>query len=157
MMDNKEKEKEIFYLFEGSLILKGIYATIETIGGLLILFISQNFIVQTILNLTEDELGEDPKDFIASRLAHVAQNFTLGSKHFITFYLLSHGIINGMIVYSLLKKKLWAYPVAVFVFSIFIIYQIFRYTDTHSIWLIIFTIFDFLRATLKSYLAVMLL
>lgn len=142
MIDEKTKEKDIFYLFEGSLILKGAHAIIEIVGGFLILLISQRFIVKTILFFVDDEISEDSRDFVSNYLIHVAQNFSIGSKHFIALYLLSHGIIKGILVISLWQKKLWAYPVSIIVFGLFIVYQIARYTYTHSIWLIIFTVFD---------------
>jgi len=143
-MDKNTKEKDIFYIFEGSIILKGFHAIIEIISGLFIFFISQNFIIQTVIRITHDEISEDSKDFIANYLIHAAQNFSISPKHFISFYLLSHGIIKGILVLNLLKKKLWAYPASIFVFGFFVIYQMFRYTNTHSVWLIIFTIFDLL-------------
>lgn len=142
MLDNKTKEKDIFYLFEGSVILKGIHAIIEIVGGFFILLISHNFIIQTVLKITGGELSEDPTDFVSNYLIHAAQNFSINSKYFLAFYLLSHGIIKAILVIALLKKKLWAYPTSIFVFSAFIVYQIIRYTHTHSIWLIVFTVFD---------------
>ncbi|MCX6751905.1 MAG: DUF2127 domain-containing protein [Candidatus Nomurabacteria bacterium] len=142
MLDKETKEKDIFYIFEGSVILKGIHAVIEIVSGFLVLFITQNFIIQTVLKITDSELGEDPKDLISNYLVHASQNFSISSKHFVAFYLLSHGIIKGILVYNLLKKKLWAYPASIAVFGIFMIYQIIRYMFTHSIWLIVFTIFD---------------
>jgi uncharacterized membrane protein len=135
-------EKEKLYLFKVSVILKGIHSIIEIIGGFLALFITQNFIIQTVLKITHDEIGEDSKDFLANYLIHASQNFSISSKYFVSFYLLSHGIIKGILVIALLKKKLWAYPVSIFVFGAFMVYQMIRYTQTHSIWLIVFTIFD---------------
>ena len=141
-LDPKTKEKDIFYLFEFSVILKGVHAIIEIVGGSFVLFISHNFIIQTVLKITGGELSEDPNDFISNYLIHAAQNFSINSKYFLAFYLLSHGIIKGILVIALLKKKLWAYPTAIIVFGLFMVYQVIRYTYTHSIWLIIFTVFD---------------
>ena len=121
MLDKETKEKDIFYLFEGSVILKGIHAIIEIILGFLVLFISQNFIIQTAIKITNEELSEDSKDFIANYLVHASQNFSISSKHFIAFYLLSHGIIKGILVFNLLKKKLWAYPTSIFIFGLFMV------------------------------------
>jgi uncharacterized membrane protein len=141
-IDKKTKEKDIFYLFEGSVILKGLHAIIEIIGGFLTLLVTQNFLIQTALRITQDELNEDSKDFLANYLLKSAQHFSVSSQHFVAFYLLSHGIIKGILVIALLKKKFWAYPVSIIVFGAFMVYQIVRYTHTHSVWLIIFTIFD---------------
>ena len=136
MIDKKTEEKDIFYLFEGSVILKGLHAIIEIIGGFLALLVTQNFIIQTVLKITQDELNGDSKDFLANYLLKSAEHFSLSSQHFVAFYLLSHGIIKGILVIALLKKKLWAYPVSIFVFGVFMVYQIIRYTHTRSIWLI---------------------
>jgi len=141
-LDPKTKEKDIFYLFEAGVILKGIHAIIEIVGGFFVLLISHNFIIQTVLRITGGELSEDPNDFISNYLIHTAQNFSINSKYFLAFYLLSHGIIKAVLVIALLKKKLWAYPTAIVVFGLFMVYQIIRYVYTHSIWLIIFTVFD---------------
>jgi uncharacterized membrane protein len=43
---------------------------------------------------------------------------------------------------ALLKNKLWAYPLAMIIFGAFIIYQLYRFTLTHSIGLIALSIFD---------------
>lgn len=142
MIDQDTKEKDIFYFFEGSVILKGLHAIIEIVGGILVLFISRNFLIETVLKITHQELIEDSRDFISNYLLHASQNFSTGSKHFIAFYLLSHGIIKGILVIALLRKKLWAYPTSIFVFGAFMVYQIVRYTYTHSVWLLVFTVFD---------------
>ena len=37
---------------------------------------------------------------------------------------------------------MWAYPLAITVFSLFGIYQIFEFTRTGSVWLLVLTLFD---------------
>ena len=143
-MLNKKEEKEIFYFFEGGIIFKGIQAILETISGFFILFVSHNFIIQTIVHITNGELAEESNDFFANYLVTASQNFSLSSKYFLAFYLLSHGILKIVLVIALWKKKIWAYPASIIVFSLFIIYQIARFIYTHSIWLIVFTVMDIL-------------
>jgi uncharacterized membrane protein len=46
------------------------------------------------------------------------------------------------IVAVLLKGKIWAYHSGIIFFFIFIVYQLHRYTFTHSIWLLVLTVFD---------------
>jgi uncharacterized membrane protein len=41
-------------------------------------------------------------------------------------------------------NKLWAYPLTIAVFGAFAVYQVFRFTHTHSWALVILTIFDVL-------------
>ncbi len=126
------KEKQIHEVFEISVVLKGIHAVAETVGGFLLLFVSKDFIIATILFLTHEELGEDPKDFIARSLVTAAHSLSFATTYFAALYLLSHGVIKLFLVVGLLRKKLWAYPGSMAVFALFILYQLYRYSHTHS-------------------------
>ena len=135
-------EKKIFLTFEISLILKAMQAVLEIVGGLLILFISKSTVLSFVAFLTQEELTEDPRDLISHYLAKTVNDLSVSGQHFISFYLLSHGIIKLILVTGLLQKKFWAYPSAIIAFSLFIIYQMYRYTFTHSPWLLLFTALD---------------
>ena len=135
-------EKYIHRIFDISLILKGAHSVIEIVGGFLVLFISQEYIFKLVLSVTSGEISDDPKDFFANFLIKSAQQLSVTSQHFIAIYLLSHGIIKGFLVINLFKEKLWAYHLAITVFSIFGIYQIYEYIRTDSIWLLALTILD---------------
>jgi uncharacterized membrane protein len=139
----KEKiEKEVYLIFFYSIVLKGLNAIGEIVGGIVALIISQEFIIKIALYLTQSELSEDPNDKLANYLIHSAQQFSVSSKHFIALYLLSHGIIKLGLVVGLLKNKVWAYPVSLLMFALFILYQLYRFYFTHSLWLVALTIFD---------------
>ena len=137
-----QNEKYIHRLFDISLILKGIHAIIEIIGGFLILIVSQQFILNTVLSLTQGEITEDPKDILSNYLINFAQQISVSSQHFVAVYLLSHGIIKGFLVINLFRERLWAYPLAIGVFSLFSIYQIFEFVRTGSVWLLLLTVLD---------------
>jgi uncharacterized membrane protein len=136
------QEKNIHFIFEVSLLLKGFNAAAEIIGGIFVWTISRAFLAKTVLFLTQSELSEDPNDKIANFIINAAQQFSVSSQHFIAFYLLSHGILKIILVAGLLKDKLWAYPASLVVFSLFIVYQVHRFLYTHSLWLVVLTIFD---------------
>ena len=61
---------------------------------------------------------------------------------FASLYLLSHGLVKVVLVICLWLNKLWAYPLTIAVFAAFMVYQIYRFTYTHSLALIILTLFD---------------
>ncbi len=143
-MEEFSQEKNIHTIFNISIALKGIHAVIEIIGGVAAILITKTSYTALIFSITQGELSEDPKDFIAHYLLTSAQHFSVDSQHFLAFYLLSHGIIKIILVVGLLKEKLWAYPTSIAVFSLFIIYQLYRFTFTHSIWLLLLTILDVL-------------
>lgn len=138
------KENKIHFAFEVGLLIKGLHSFLEIIGGVLIFLITKSYIIEAVLSLTQEELSEDPKDLIAHYLITASNNFSINSQHFIALYLLSHGVIKLFLIVGLLRKKLWAYPASLVVFSLFIFYQLYRYYYTHSLWLLIFTLFDVL-------------
>lgn len=137
----KEEEK-IHTIFEISLLLKGAHAIFEIVGGILVFLINGTYVLNTVLSLTQEELSEDPKDIFAHYLITLSNNFSISTQHFVALYLLSHGVIKLFLIIALLKKKHWAYPTSIVIFGLFIIYQISRYFYTHSIWLLLFTLFD---------------
>ena len=70
------------------------------------------------------------------------QHFSVAQHHFYAFYLLSHGLIKSLLVIGLLRERLWAYPASFAVFGAFIAYQLYRFTFTHDIGLVLLSIFD---------------
>ncbi len=136
------EEKNIHLVFEISLIGKGAIALCEIIGGVLVYFISQQFLMDLVHFITQDELVEDPRDLISNYLLHSAQNFSISSQHFAAFFLLSHGIIKMFLIIGLWREKLWYYPTAIVIFGLFIAYQLYRFSYTHSLWLLLITVLD---------------
>ena len=43
---------------------------------------------------------------------------------------------------GLLRRKMWSYPASMWVLGAFVVYQCYRYTQTHSPWLIALTVLD---------------
>lgn len=72
----------------------------------------------------------------------MASHFSIASKEFYAFYLLSHGLIKLLLVAGLLRGKLWSYPASLAALGAFMIYQVYRYSYTHSPGLLILTVFD---------------
>ena len=141
-MEKNQKEKWFQYLFFLGVILKAVNAVIELAGGIVIFLVSKAFIVTTILALTQEELLEDPKDLIANYFITSAHTLTAGTQYFIALYLIVHGAIKIVLSISLLKKKLWAYPTALVVFGLFVLYQVFRWSVSGSVWYLILTLID---------------
>ncbi|MEP6563571.1 MAG: DUF2127 domain-containing protein [Mesorhizobium sp.] len=135
-------ERRVHQIFEISLLLKGAHALIECVGGLLLALISTSAIVSLVNRLTQEELIEDPHDLVAGQLMGLANNFSVGTQHFYAFYLLSHGLVKVALVIGLLRNKLWAYPASLVVLSLFIVYQLYRFSYTNSVGLIVLTVFD---------------
>ena len=135
-------EKRIHQIFAISVSLKGLHALIEIVGGIALYLTSTATIIGWIDRLSQGELIEDPHDWIATHVSRFGENFSVEQHHFYAFYLLSHGLVKGVLVIGLLKEKMWAYPASFVVFSLFIAYQLYRYSWTHDFSLILLSIFD---------------
>lgn len=122
--------------------LKGIHALVECVGGLALVLISTAAIQELVAWATQDEIAEDPGDFIAAHMVAWAQTFSVSAKNFFAFYLISHGIVKLVLVWGLLRDRAWAYPASLIVLGLFIAYQVYRFSLTQSFGLVVLTIFD---------------
>ena len=128
--------------FELAILLKGLHAVLEMVGGVLLWFVKPDTLSRWIQIITQNELAEDPKDAFANLLVRAGAHYTVGAQHFGVLYLLSHGLVKVVLVILLWRRKLWAYPLAVAVLVVFIAYQVYRWTSTHSTFLVFLTAFD---------------
>ena len=142
-LGRSKSEGDIFHVsFEIALILKAVNGLLETVGGALLIFINPNTLSRIVRILTQEELSEDPNDFVANALMHLSLSFSISAQHFGVFYLMSHGIVKLILVTLLWKKKLWAYPLTMIFLTLFIFYQVYRYSISPSVMMILLTILD---------------
>src|SRR6267143_2012693 len=87
-------QRNIHIAFGASLLLKGLFALCETIGGILAYFVTQEFLLNIVQVLIQEELAEDPRDLVANYLLHQAEQLSVSAQHFAALYLLSHGVIK---------------------------------------------------------------
>lgn len=111
--------------YEAGIIIKGIDGSLELIGGLLVLLVPRNVIEHLTNVLTHNELANDPHDFLANHIAHAGHQLATGSHWFAAAFLLTHGLVKVGLVVALLLQKLWAYPWALVVLTLFLGYQIY--------------------------------
>ncbi len=129
-------------LFHLALYLKGLDAILEIVGGIALLLVSPAWIVRLVAVATQDELIEDPRDLVANFLRRWVQHLSVGTQHFAAAYLLAHGVVKIGLVVGLLTARYWAYPAAIVALALFVAYQLYRFTLTHAIGLIVFSAFD---------------
>jgi uncharacterized membrane protein len=128
--------------FRVSISLKGLHALLETISAIALLRIDPQTINRFVLAVLHQELSEDPQDFVATHLVRASQYFAGSGKYFASLYLLSHGAIKLVLVIALLRNKLWAYPLMIVTLTVFVCYQIYRFALSHSVLMILLTLFD---------------
>ena len=141
-MNPLRKYQVIDILFYISVFFKGLDGVLEIAGGALLCFVHPSRIHSIIKLLTQHELSEDPTDLVANFLRHSTHHLTTSVTLFAAAYLLWHGAVKVGLVVALLLKRRWAYPVAIIAFSIFLIYQFYRYSHTHSMALLVLSFTD---------------
>ncbi|MGH8713613.1 MAG: DUF2127 domain-containing protein [Casimicrobiaceae bacterium] len=129
-------------LFELALLMKGLNAVVELVGGLLALFVPLRTVDRLVLWLTASDIADDPHDWLALALLHAAEKLSMGTKLFASFYLLSHACVKIFLVYSLWRERLWAFPVALWFIGALVGYSLYRFTHTHSLALLFFIAVD---------------
>lgn len=132
----------LHWFFEISLLLKGIFAVIESLAGLGLMITANASIQRGISWLIHNELIEDPKDPLALRITELASRFSADSQHFYAIYLLGHGLVKLVVILLLTRRIAAAYPLAIAVFSGFILYQLHRWTLTQSPVMLALSAFD---------------
>jgi uncharacterized membrane protein len=136
------QEKRIHQIFVASVLFKGVHALVEIIGGVALYMTSTATILALINRFSQGELVEDPNDWVAAKVLEFGRHFSVEQHNFYAFYLLSHGVVKIVLVWGLIREKLWAYPASFAVFGFFIAYQLYRYSFTHDFGLILLSIFD---------------
>src|SRR5438309_1244952 len=100
---NKQFNTTTDRVFRISLYLKGLNGLLEIVGGALLLVISPEFINRWAQRLTQGELSEDPRDFIASHILKTAHHLRGASFTYGAIYLLSHGIAKLVLIIQVLR------------------------------------------------------
>lgn len=111
--------------YEIGILIKGIDGLLELTGGILVLALSPQTINGITAFLTEDALQENPHSFWALRLAKAGHHLASNGHVFAAAFLLTHGLVKVVLVTCLLLNKLWAYPWALGVLGLFLVYQVY--------------------------------
>jgi uncharacterized membrane protein len=134
-----ELAHKVFWI---GIAFKTLNAVLEVAGGIVLLSISRQSIVNLVYTVFRHELAQDPADWLANFILREALNLSPGMKVFAVIYLLTHGLIKLALIGAIWRSKLWAYPLAGAVFSLFVVYQVYRFAYTYSIVMLLLTVLD---------------
>jgi uncharacterized membrane protein len=101
-------------------------------------------IIHLVHRVFREELIEDPTDWFAAFVLREAWSLTPGMKLFAVVYLISHGLIKLILAGTLWRRRLWAYPLAGVLISLFIVYQMHRFMHARSLVMLLLTVLDFI-------------
>jgi uncharacterized membrane protein len=128
--------------FEVGISLKGVGALFEIAGGMVLWFVNPSQMNELVRRVGENLLADAPHHPFAVHVLNASHRFADNGTTFASLYLLSHGVVKLALVICLMLNKIWAYPLTIAVFTAFMVYQVHRFTHTHSWALIWLTVFD---------------
>ncbi len=128
--------------YEIGIIIKGIDGLLELAGGILVLALNPAQIGSISRFLTEHELQQDPHDFIAVHIVRAGQHLAGGHNLFAAAFLLTHGLVKVVLVTCLLLNKLWAYPWALGILGLFLVYQVYALFTKPGLGMAFLTVLD---------------
>jgi len=137
-----DRNRVIHVLFDISVIGKALDGFLEIAGGFLLFSVNPEQLNWIVRIVTQHELSEDPHDVLAGFLVRSMQQLSAGARVFAAVFLLWHGAVKVALVWALLRKQWWAYPLAIVAFGLFLAYQLYRYLHTRSVWLLALSILD---------------
>lgn len=129
-------------LFIVSILLKGVFAVLEVLAGLVLLIASPGQFTQFIHFMFHNRLVADPNDPFATYVLHQLQDFDMTRHSFVNIYLMLHGLVKVGIVAGLYSERLMAFPIGLTVLGIFITYEFERFVATHSLVLLALSLLD---------------
>lgn len=129
-------------LFRIAVWLKGLDAVSQLLSGVLLIFIPPHTLTRLAHRAVTRDLLGPPAGPLAGHFEDAVRHFVDGGRWFVIGYLLLHGLIKLFLVIALLRKMLRLYPAAITALGLFVLAELFRAVQTHSILLPILTILD---------------
>jgi uncharacterized membrane protein len=125
--------------------IKGLDGLGELIAGIA-LIISPSIVhnvLMTIVGHAHKHHNSHTYHFIGTYVARLDQDLAKSGLLFLTIFLIAHGIIKLILVYCLFKRIVWAYPYAIGILTLFLIYQFYVIAkDPASLGLWLFAVLD---------------
>jgi len=128
------------FLFRWSLILKGLDALLEIVGGVLLLMpVTVN---RTIQFLLDHELVAQARHHTTAHLEHAAALALLHATTLGAFYLIVHGAAKVALIVAIFREKKWGYIGLFAVLSLFGVLELGRGIVTGHLFDYAFAAFD---------------
>lgn len=142
-MENLENKSWYDKAYFVTVAVKGFDGLVELVAGLWLLIAPATLhsLLQFIFGEAAEHNGRFMQ-FIAENVAHIDKDLSSGGILLVALFLLSHGIVKLALVYALLKEILWAYPYALAVLSMFLVYQVYVFMVHPSIGMFLFSVLD---------------
>ncbi|PJC55823.1 hypothetical protein CO026_03625 [Candidatus Kaiserbacteria bacterium CG_4_9_14_0_2_um_filter_41_32] len=131
-MNTKESNRWTEILFHLGMWWRIIYGFLRIIIAVLLLQHVGTPVSDIFLKLMSHELIQDPNDRVIQMVNHLPYLVT----YYLAFYFMFWGVMDIFMSILLLRHQLWAFPVAIYMIVVFIVYELFRFFHTHSLMLL---------------------
>ena len=119
-----------------SLFLKGLDGALQLLGGVVVILFEPGTLGRAYRWLTRFLMGKSSHNAEADFIREAASSFHISVEVLVCIYLLTHGIIKVLLVYGLLRERLWVFPAAFAGFGFFLALEIYRISQ-HFYWAIL--------------------
>ena len=129
-------------LFRVAMAVKGLDGALELIGAITLLFVTQQEVQRVVTAVVAHDLLGPPDGSLARHFIAGTAEFASGNRAFAITYLALHGIVKIALVVALLLRWRPAFPAAIVVLGAFVLYELYRATQTGSVLLPILAAID---------------
>jgi uncharacterized membrane protein len=144
MKENVRDENMIHRFFMLTILAKGSLGLVQLGTAVAIFYGVTSRLPSLAQSIIAAELAEDPNDFLAARIMSLVGAIPETDLTFYTYYFAAHGLLHVVVVAALLVGANWAYPSAVVVLIIFVVYQIFEWFTVGGVMLLVLSAIDVL-------------
>ena len=143
-LSTTKQEREIGdFLFRIGMYWRIVYGFLRLVVATLLIQKIGTPVSQVLYSVWSGEQSEDPRDVFLNFFSSILGHFPYHVTYFLVSYLVFWGLVDIVLSISLLKHKLWAFPVTLSLIGLFVIYEIYRFFHTHSLLLLWIIIVDF--------------
>ena len=141
-MQLKQDKSFVHKAFWLSLVVKGIDGALQLVGGIAVLVVEPGTLGRLYRYLTRHLLGSTGDSPEIDFIREAAKQFSMRNESLVAIYLLFHGVIKVLLVYGLLKERLWVFPAAFVGFGLFLALEIYRLTQQFHIGIVVLMCVD---------------
>lgn len=141
LMD-ESSARRVERLFKVALLVKGVDGAAELIAAVALMLVPGAKVHGLVADVLARDLLGSADGWLARHFVTVTDQFAAGNRTFAVVYLGLHGVVKLALVGALLRKWLPAYPVAIGVLGVFVVYELYRATRTGSILLPVLAVVD---------------
>lgn len=118
-------------VFAAAMYWRIAYGAVRVFIGYKLLSLVGQPAVAVYQRLLRGELAET-HDVLFQYIGHTLAHHGFSITYFLAGYLLFWGGVDIFLSVSLLRHYLWAFPTSMLIMASFIVYELFRFTHTHS-------------------------